>query len=162
MLRRVPVEWGLLSFRWCLAREARLAYPVAPCRACSSRPHPMTQIVASTHVLAVKDLDASRRFYTESLGFQEDLQVDGWSFLSRGACKLRIGHCPDAVSMAQCQDHSWFAYLHVSDVASLYRELVQAKVEIWLALADRPWGFREFAIVTQDGHRIVFGQNLAA
>ena len=122
----------------------------------------MTQIVASTHVLAVNDLDASRRFYTESLGFQEDLQVDGWSFLSRGACKLRIGHCPDAVSMAQCQDHSWFAYLHVSDVASLYRELVQARVEIWLALADRPWGFREFAIVTPDGHRIVFGQNLAA
>ena len=77
----------------------------------------MTEITASTHVLAVNDLDSSRQFYCEKLGFKEDLAVDGWSFLSRGAGRLRMGHCPDAKPMSACQDHSWFAYLHVEDAS---------------------------------------------
>ena len=118
----------------------------------------MPEILASTFVLAVNDLDASKAFYLEKLGFAEDFCVDGWAFLSRGACKLRLGHCPDAVPMSKAQDHSWFAYLHVEDAAGLYEETVERGVEIWHELADKPWGMREFAIVTHDGHRIVFGE----
>jgi catechol 2,3-dioxygenase-like lactoylglutathione lyase family enzyme len=112
-------------------------------------------------VLAVNDLAVSKRFYVEKLGFAEDLSVDGWAFLSRGACKLRLGHCPEAKPMTQAQDHSWFAYLHVRDAAGFYAEVVANGVEIWHRLADKPWGMREFAIVTPDGHRIVFGEALA-
>lgn len=122
----------------------------------------MTEILTSTFVLAVTDLTASTNFYVNKLGFTEDLNVDGWSFLSRGACKLRIGHCPDAMPMSRLQDHSWFAYLHVSDAAGLYQELLKKGVEIWHKLGDKPWGMREFAVVTPDGHRIVFGERLAA
>jgi catechol 2,3-dioxygenase-like lactoylglutathione lyase family enzyme len=114
----------------------------------------------STFVLAVNDFEASKRFYTEKLGFTEDLVTDGWAFLSRGACTLRLGDCPEAVPMSKNQDHSWFAYLHVRDVAGLYTETVKNGVEIWHELADKPWGFREFAVVTPDGHRIVFGEPL--
>lgn len=121
----------------------------------------MPDILASTFVLAVKDLAASKQFYLEKLGFVADFDVEGWSFLSRGACSLRLGHCPDAIPMSQAQDHSWFAYLHVQDAAGLYRECVTKGVEIWHKLADKPWGMREFAIVTPDGHRIVFGEELA-
>jgi hypothetical protein len=28
-------------------------------------------------------------------------------------------------------------------------------------LQDKSWGMREFAVVTPDGHRIVFGEELA-
>ena len=122
----------------------------------------MPEILASTFVLAVRDLAASQRFYVEKLGFREDFAVDGWAFLSRGACKLRLGHCPDAVPMAKCQDHSWFAYLHVHDAAGLHAQVVGNGVTIWHPLADKPWGMREFAIVTPDGHRIVFGEELPA
>ena len=121
----------------------------------------MPEILSSTYVLAVNDLATSRRFYVEKLGFVEELNVDGWSFLSRGACKLRLGHCPEAKPMTQAQDHSWFAYLHVRDAAGLYAEAVRNGVEIWHRLADKPWGMREFGIVTPDGHRIVFGEVLA-
>jgi catechol 2,3-dioxygenase-like lactoylglutathione lyase family enzyme len=121
----------------------------------------MPEILSSTFVLAVNDLDASRRFYTDTLGFEETLRVDGWSFLSRGTCRLRLGHCPDAQPMSACQDHSWFAYLHVQDATNLFREFAAKNVEIWHALADKPWGMREFAIVTPDGHRIVFGEAIA-
>lgn len=122
----------------------------------------MPEILTSTFVLAVNDLASSRRFYIEKLGFTEDLAVDGWSFLSRGACRLRLGDCPDAVPMSKTQDHSWLAYLHVRDAAGLYRDVVGKGVEIWHRLEDKPWGMREFAVVTPDGHRIVFGERLPA
>ncbi len=121
----------------------------------------MPEVLASTFVLAVCDLASSKKFYLEKLGFAEDFSVDGWAFLSRGACKLRLGHCPDATPMSQTQDHSWFAYLHVRDAAGLYREFLARGVGIWHPLADKPWGMREFAVVTPDGHRIVFGERLA-
>jgi catechol 2,3-dioxygenase-like lactoylglutathione lyase family enzyme len=120
----------------------------------------MPEIVASTFVLAVSDLAASKRFYLDKLGFAEDFSVDGWAFLSRGACKLRLGHCPDATPMSKAQDHSWFAYLHCRDASGLYEESIKNGVEIWHKLADKPWGMREFAVVTPDGHRIVFGETL--
>ena len=122
----------------------------------------MPEILSSTFVLAVNDLAASKRFYLEKLGFREDFSVDGWAFLSRGACKLRLGDCPEAAPMSKSPDHSWFAYLHVRDAAGLYREAMQKGVEIWHPLADKPWGRREFAVVTPDGHRIVFGEEWPA
>lgn len=118
----------------------------------------MPEFVSSTFVLAVTDLETSRSFYCEKLGFTEDRRAEGWSFLSRGACRLRLGHCPTIRPMSKCQDHSWFAYLHVHDIAGLYQEVQKHAVEIWHPLADKAWGMREFAIVTPDGHRIVFGE----
>ena len=122
----------------------------------------MPDILDSTFVLAVRDLAASVSFYTGKLGFREDRRVDGWAFLSRGVCRLRLGHCPDAVPMSATPDHSWFAYLHVRDAAGLYAEVVANGVEVWHPLEDKPWGMREFAVVTPDGHRIVFGEKWPA
>jgi catechol 2,3-dioxygenase-like lactoylglutathione lyase family enzyme len=120
----------------------------------------MPDVVAVTFVLTVNDLETSKRFYVEKLGFADDFTADGWAFLSRGVCKLRLGHCPDAVPMSRAPDHSWFAYLHVRDAADLYAEAVSNGVEIWHPLADKPWGMREFAVATPDGHRIVFGESI--
>ena len=39
----------------------------------------MPEILKSTFVLAVSDLDSSRKFYIEKLGFTEEFAVDGWS-----------------------------------------------------------------------------------
>jgi catechol 2,3-dioxygenase-like lactoylglutathione lyase family enzyme len=120
----------------------------------------MSEILQATYVLAVCDLDASRAFYRDRLGFTETLAVPGWSFLTRGACHLRLGHCADAMPMSDARDHSWFAYLHVSDATPLYEDLVRGGVEIWHRIRDTPWGMREFGIITPDGHRIVFGERL--
>lgn len=118
----------------------------------------MSEITSSTFVLAVRDFASSIRYYTETLGFRETMRVDGWAFLSRGACHVRLGDCPQAQPMSKSPDHSWFAYLHVSDAKSLFEEYRSKGVEIWHALEDKPWGMREFAIATPEGHRIVFGE----
>ncbi len=122
----------------------------------------MSEILSATFVLAVNDLEMSKKFYIEKLRFTEDMCVEGWSFLSRGACKLRLGDCPGIRPMSEAPDHSWFAYLHVQDAKNLYDEIGKNGVKIWHKLDDKPWGMREFAIVTPDGHRIVFGERLPA
>ena len=121
----------------------------------------MPDITSSTFVLAVNNLKVSRQFYIDQLGFEETMLVDGWSFLSRGKCTIRIGDCPDAKPMTECQDHSWFAYLYTQDATGLYKEYLGKGVKIWHKLEDKQWGMREFAIVTPDGHRIVFGEELS-
>ena len=120
----------------------------------------MAEISFVTFVLAVRDLEVSKTFYREKLGFDEDFSVEGWSFLSRDQCQLRIGHCPDTPPASQCGDHAWFGYLHVSDAQTLHAELKSRGAPILHEIEDKAWGFREFAVITPDGHRIVFGQDL--
>lgn len=120
----------------------------------------MRQISSVTVVLAVRDLETSKAFYVDQLGFVEDFSVEGWAFLTRDACQLRLGHCPDAMPAAECGDHSWIAYLHVVDARALYSELKARGAPILQDIEDKAWGFREFGVVTPDGHRILFGQDL--
>ncbi len=54
-----------------------------------------------------------------------------------------------------------FAHLTVTDAAGLNRVMVARRVAIWHPLADKPWGMREFASVTPDGHRVAFGEAIA-
>jgi catechol 2,3-dioxygenase-like lactoylglutathione lyase family enzyme len=120
----------------------------------------MPEVLATTFVLAVTDLQSSKRFYLEKLGFSEDFTVEGWAFLSRGTCHIRLGDCPGIKPMSAVPDHSWFAYLHVTEAVQLYNEYVGNGVTIWHHIRDQPWGMREFGIVTPDGHRLVFGEKL--
>lgn len=120
----------------------------------------MVEYLDTTFVLAVNDLAVSRAFFMDCLGFEEDLAVEGWSFLSRGQCQVRMGHCPGIEPMSRVSDHSWIAYWRITGAREHYHELVSKGVSIWHPLQDKPWGMREFAIVTPDGHRIVFGEEL--
>lgn len=109
-------------------------------------------------VLAVKDLASSVGFYRDQLGFAVDFEVPGWAFLSRGRFRVMLGECRDAMAAHETGDHSYFAYVTVEGIDDLYRELAAKGVERVQAIADKPWGLREFGIRTPDGHRIMFGQ----
>lgn len=119
----------------------------------------MTTIVDNFTILAVLDVEKSRRFYMEQLGFEEDLRVDGWCFLRRGSLRLRIGHCPDIEPMTDCPAHSLIVQAVVDDARSLYEEFKLNGVEV-NEPEDKPWGHREFGVLTPDGHRFMFSQTL--
>jgi uncharacterized glyoxalase superfamily protein PhnB len=120
----------------------------------------MPRITHSRCVLAVRDLAVSTRFYMDVLGFQRDFGdgSDGWSFLSRDGFRVMLGECRDATPAGELGDHSWFVYLTVEDVDGLYADVSRGGAEILSQPTTKPWGLREFALRTPDGHRIVCGE----
>ena len=121
----------------------------------------MARFVRPRSVLAVRDLAASTRYYTEVLGFGADsIEAPGWSFLSRDGIQLMLGECVDEVDAAETGNHSWFLHVMVEKIDELHQEISQRGGKIAVALGDRSHGHREFVVETPDGHRIMFGERI--
>lgn len=119
-------------------------------------------ILRTTFVLAVPDLQCSAAFYRDVLGFEiREIGDPGWRMYVRDACRIMAGACPDAIPPAQTGDHSYFGYLVVDHIDELHAKVSAAGAEIIKALATEPWGMREFGVRTVDGHRIMFGEEVA-
>ena len=119
----------------------------------------MSRFVRPRSVLAVRDVVASTRYYTEVLGFGVDpIEAPGWSFLTRDGTHLMLGECPDEVSASETGNHSWFLHVLVEDVDGLHREVKKRGADIVVPLGNRAHGHREFVVRTPDGHRILFGE----
>ena len=121
----------------------------------------MPALTGLRSVLAVRDLARSVAFYRDMLGLSLDFEVPGWAFLSRGALRLMLGECRDAMRAEDTGDHSHFAYVTVEGIDALYREVTAKNVPCVQELSDKPWGMREFGVRTPDGHRIMFGEKIA-
>lgn len=119
----------------------------------------MARLEGTRHILAVHDLRTATDFYMKALGFQRDFgdESDGWSWLSRDNFRVGLGECRDAMPVTELGDHSYVAYVNVDDVDGLYGEFSSCGVEIRIPPTTKPWGMREFALQTPDGHRMTFG-----
>ena len=115
-------------------------------------------VVHTRHVLAVKDLKVETTYYLDKLGFDRDFTAPGWEFLSFGSFKVMLGECTDALSASETGDHSWYAHALVEDADSIYQEFLDRGATILSPIQNKPWGIRDFTVITPCGHRIVFGQ----
>lgn len=122
----------------------------------------MPQFLQTRHILAVRNLRVATDFYVTVLGFSRDFgdESDGWSWLSRDHFLVGLGECPDSTPARALGDHAYFAYVTVADVDALFAELMGRGAPAQSAPVTKPWGMREFAITTPDGHRLTFGQQM--
>lgn len=116
------------------------------------------KVIHTRHVLAVKDLKVEAAYYIDKLGFARDFTAPGWEFLSFGIFKVMLGECADEVTAEETGNHSWFAHALVENVDEVYAEFIERGAQILSKIENKPWGIRDFSVVTPDGHRIVFGQ----
>ena len=121
---------------------------------------PKRKVVHTRHVLAVKDLAVEAAYYKDKLGFDLDFTAPGWEFLSFGEFKLMLGECSDEMTAEATGNHSYFAHALIENVDEVYEEFVSLGADILSAVGNKPWGLREFSVVTPDGHRITFGQSI--
>lgn len=119
-------------------------------------------VVHTRHVLAVKDLEIETEYYINKLGFDRDFTAPGWEFLSFGDFKVMLGECSDEMTAEATGNHSWFAHALIGNVDEVYQEFRERGATILSTIENKPWGIREFCVVTPDGHRIVFGQIIGA
>lgn len=123
---------------------------------------PLTDITSFSFVLAVPDLVSSASYFRDALGFRlEWPEGMGWQLATRGAVRIMLGHCPDAIAPSATGDHSYFGYLKVTNAEALHEELVSRGAIILQPPVDRPHGMREFLVGTPDGHRMMVGQDLS-
>lgn len=113
-------------------------------------------------VLAVPDLAKTTAWWRDVMGFTLTFEVEGWSFLSRGGFALRLGECPDAISPSDLGDHQFFAFVFVDDVDAIHAEIAAKGANIQFAPRSQPWGYREMAVHTCDGHRFMIAQHIEA
>jgi catechol 2,3-dioxygenase-like lactoylglutathione lyase family enzyme len=114
-------------------------------------------ILQNHYVLAVHDVRVSARFYVDVLGFEVVAEPDGWIFVKKDGCMIMLGECPDDMHPSELGCHNYFAYLHVDDADAYHAQAQAAGATILQPADDKPWGMREFAIKTPDGHRIMIG-----
>lgn len=124
----------------------------------------MPKLLSHRLVLAVQNLRSATDFWMGTLGFTRDFgdESDGWSWLSRDGVAVALGECADQPAAATLGDHSYVAYITVDDVDALYAELSGRSAPILQPPSSKPWGMREFALRTPDGHRLTFGAQVRA
>lgn len=121
----------------------------------------MSELRPHAYVLAVNDLAGSAAYFTDALGFTLEWEdADNWKGLLRGAVRVHLGRCPDALPVSELGDHNYFGFFATDDVDSLYKEFSAKGAIILSAPADKPWAWREMAVATPEGHRMMFAQRL--
>lgn len=120
----------------------------------------MFKVSKTQHVLAVNNLDEAEAYFVEKLGFTVRFRVDGWSFLSLDNFHLIVGHCEGEMPARDTGNHSYFAYVNCEGIDELFNQYKTRGVEFTQQISDKPWGLREFGVITPEGHRIMFGQDI--
>jgi uncharacterized glyoxalase superfamily protein PhnB len=121
----------------------------------------MPTITHMSYVLAVPDLARASAYFRDVLGFTRQAEPPGWDFVVRDGCRVMLGECPDDMAPAELGSHSYFGYIVVDDLDAFHAEIAAKGAIIRKPPADQPWGMREMAVGTPDGHRIMFAQPLA-
>ena len=118
-------------------------------------------IKSNMYVIAVQNLQTASLYYQDVLGFTiREIGDDGWRLFERDGCRIMAGHCPDSIPAHKLGDHSYFAYIVVDDADRYFAEVSGRDADLIKPIKSEPWGMREFGVRTNDGHRIMFGQEI--
>jgi uncharacterized glyoxalase superfamily protein PhnB len=117
------------------------------------------QLTGSHPVLAVHDLERSADWFCRVLGCERsDPDPGNWVFCTAGAVEFMLGRCPDVPPASSIGDHSYVAYLTVDGVDAFHDRAVAVGAEVLKPPTDEPWGRREMALRSPDGHRFMLGE----
>jgi predicted lactoylglutathione lyase len=109
----------------------------------------MTAIENIIPILRVQDIDTSRRFYTDALGFSLDWDVDTMISVSRNGKSIML--CEGD----QGQPGTWL-WVGVEDADVLFNEFSAKGATIRQPPKNFSWAY-EFQVQDPDGHVLRFG-----
>lgn len=113
--------------------------------------------------LRTSDLEASIRFYTETLGFALEFRyLDFYAGIRAGDQVIhlkRVDEKDPSIAFVERGGH-FHLYFDTDDIAGLATELKGKGVEPEMPLHDTAWGTRELTIKDDQGHTLYFGQRL--
>jgi catechol 2,3-dioxygenase-like lactoylglutathione lyase family enzyme len=121
----------------------------------------MASITAAAPQFLVAKLDDSLTFYEQRLGFSRDfVYEDFYASVSRDHAVIHLKCAPklEAERAHRRAEEHLDAYLVVTGVDDLHRELTGRGARITKPLERRPWGTREFYVEDPDGYILCFSE----
>ncbi|MGV3637001.1 MAG: bleomycin resistance protein [Flavobacteriales bacterium] len=108
--------------------------------------------------LPMRDPSITGAYYVDQLGFTVEGRYDEYLILERDGVELHFFLHPDLDPKANYGQ----VYIRVRTIDELYDRWRAQGVTIHPngALADKPWGQREFALLDPDHNLLTFGQSL--
>ena len=118
------------------------------------------RIIRSNPVLAVHDLEVSGHvvlaMFLAVYSMTSNPGIGGSAGPATSpSCS---GHCPNVLAASEIGDHSYVAYLHVDDVDAFHPPATAAGADVMHGPRDEPWGMRELALRSPDGHHFTLGE----
>jgi len=111
-------------------------------------------LVRGIPVLPTTDLDATARFYSDTLGFEVVATYPEYLVVERDEVRLHfwLTRDPNLAEESACR-------IDVTDVDALYEEMNAAGVVHPNGhLQQRPWGLRDFHVIDNAGNALRFQQ----
>ncbi len=104
-------------------------------------------------VLASLDLNESRLFYTEKLGFELAEQIENYLMVKRDGFFLHFWLCdePHIAENTSC-------YIHVENPLAFFEEFTAKGLNLQ-APKIQPWGMIELYVIDPHGNLIKFGKS---
>jgi uncharacterized glyoxalase superfamily protein PhnB len=109
-------------------------------------------------VLYVTDIDATIRFYKDTLGFECTNHISGWASLLNYDVEIMIS-LPNAHQPFEKPNFTGSFYFHPDDVNALWANL-KDKATIVYRIENFSYGMREFAIRDNNGYCLQFGNEI--
>lgn len=111
----------------------------------------MTAVLCTVPVLASLDLEESRQFYSERLGFACRMQVPDYLIMARDGCELHFWLCSEKhiAENTSC-------YVR-GDTQALHADFVQRGLLLDPPI-DRAWGMKELCVLDPHGNLLKFGE----
>ena len=112
--------------------------------------------------LFVSEIEASRQFYVDKLGFEVAFSYGEPPFyaqVARDGCRLNLRRATGAVFDASFRDReadALSATITLDDAGPLFAEFQEAGVNFHQPLRAEPWGARTFIVRDPDGNLIAF------
>jgi len=113
---------------------------------------------AAVPILSVNDLSEALGYYLNVLGFQVRWS---WGEPPRLACVCRDRVEVNLSQSPGAQPAASRVYFQMAGVDAYYNQITIAGVRIAVAIADRPYGMRDFRIVDPSGDELSFGEATA-
>jgi catechol 2,3-dioxygenase-like lactoylglutathione lyase family enzyme len=119
------------------------------------------RLTRSVPVIHVADVQASARFFRDTLGFAIDFLHGTPPFygaVSRDDARVHLKFVHEPVLTVGADDRDGFicAFIEVEHVDALFAEYVAAGAVFDQRLVTQPWGGRDFIVRDPDGNGIAF------
>lgn len=106
-------------------------------------------------VIHVSDLNRAITYYTNILGFKIDFRFGEYVGLTYGDIAIHLSG-PTHPGMKKTPGGAHFC-IDCDEVNAYYNHIAQKRALIFVSIADRDYGMRDFAVNDPDGNTLVFG-----